>query len=366
MDGVSALLIHTSLLALAADPSLWEYQQAENLILTYDDLLAPGATPAWQSMLASPSRSVRELTELLAAQAAAPSPPEFDVVAVLEGLAPAEESTVPRRRSRPVEVTPQATVAPERPKVVSAGSSWWADDAADDSAPTPVDSTSLSVESTPASATPQGDPTRWSRFTPSSPFWYGLVSGLLAGALGLLAGGGAARLLGDDDFPARSAVVFAFAGVASCVLLQLRQADAATSRPTGTGVGVGLLGGFVAFASLLFVVHTYATSVDASPAVTIDVVQVGPLLLLYAIGLAVVAGLGRSLVVAGGGVVGGVVCGLIGTACVALAQPVIDDGVLRFETGLNPVPLMLLVTFALIPAGVAFGQASVARRRAGP
>lgn len=125
-DTYSGLLIYTSLLAIAADPELWSHHQGENLVLTPADLAAPGATPAWSSMAASPSRTVRELTRLLVEFTRASAPPSGPLAEFLDQHAPVEETTAPRAgagatsRGRPA--------APEPPtplQVANDGGAWW-------------------------------------------------------------------------------------------------------------------------------------------------------------------------------------------------------------------------------------------------
>jgi hypothetical protein len=66
IDNFSALVIHLSLLAVAAEPALWaDFFQDENLVLTQSDFKAPGQTPTWSRLQASPDPEVRRLATLL-------------------------------------------------------------------------------------------------------------------------------------------------------------------------------------------------------------------------------------------------------------------------------------------------------------
>lgn len=71
MDNFSALLIYVSILAVAADPSLWQkhHIKGENLIFTQDDLKDQNAgqdSPLWRRLFGSSDSEVKRLTQLLA------------------------------------------------------------------------------------------------------------------------------------------------------------------------------------------------------------------------------------------------------------------------------------------------------------
>jgi hypothetical protein len=66
VDTFAALVIYTSLHALAAEPSLWpELNNGENLIFSADDFLAPRETPIWSRLEGSRNAEVRMLAGLL-------------------------------------------------------------------------------------------------------------------------------------------------------------------------------------------------------------------------------------------------------------------------------------------------------------
>jgi predicted Ser/Thr protein kinase len=66
IDWFSALVIYTSLRAIAADPGLWDtYHNGENLILTATDYQNPGTTPIWAPLAQNPDSEVAALTQLL-------------------------------------------------------------------------------------------------------------------------------------------------------------------------------------------------------------------------------------------------------------------------------------------------------------
>ncbi len=64
-DAFSDLVIYLSLLAVKADPRLWTFHTGENLIFVAEDYGAPGQTPIWGRLLASPDAEVRRLTGAL-------------------------------------------------------------------------------------------------------------------------------------------------------------------------------------------------------------------------------------------------------------------------------------------------------------
>ena len=66
VDAFSALVIHLSLTALAADPQLWAHHHGENLIFDGADFRRPELTPIWAQLASSPSPQVRDQTALLA------------------------------------------------------------------------------------------------------------------------------------------------------------------------------------------------------------------------------------------------------------------------------------------------------------
>ncbi|MFZ0272091.1 MAG: hypothetical protein WAL34_09620 [Acidobacteriaceae bacterium] len=72
MDAFPARVIYLSLLALAADISLWRFHNDENLIFTAEDYLAPRATPLWEALAKSPDKRIRLLATALAGMCAKP------------------------------------------------------------------------------------------------------------------------------------------------------------------------------------------------------------------------------------------------------------------------------------------------------
>ena len=66
MDNFPALVIYLSLLALAADPSLWRFHNGKNLIFTDADYLSPNATPIWTALAQNPDKRIKPLVTALA------------------------------------------------------------------------------------------------------------------------------------------------------------------------------------------------------------------------------------------------------------------------------------------------------------
>ncbi|GAB3261051.1 protein kinase family protein [Kineosporia babensis] len=129
-DRFSSHVIDLSLLALAAQPHLWErYHDDHNLIFTAEDLQAPGTTRLWRELSDSPDRTVREraarLAELCRASAqklplliSTVKPVEQPPVTVNATPPPAPPQPVPKTqperpqvKSPPVESPPPAAIA---------------------------------------------------------------------------------------------------------------------------------------------------------------------------------------------------------------------------------------------------------------
>jgi hypothetical protein len=66
MDNFSALVIYLSLLAVAAEPRLWnDFHTGENLILSEADFKSPGQKDVWKRLKKSPDAEVRRLADAL-------------------------------------------------------------------------------------------------------------------------------------------------------------------------------------------------------------------------------------------------------------------------------------------------------------
>ena len=72
MDAFPALVIYLSLLALAADTSLWRFHNGKNLIFTTEDYTTPRATPLWEALAKNPDKRIKPLVTALANMCAEP------------------------------------------------------------------------------------------------------------------------------------------------------------------------------------------------------------------------------------------------------------------------------------------------------
>ena len=114
VDLFSAVVVHLSLIAVAADPGLWEdHHDGENLVLTAADFRSPMGTPIWYRLAGSRDTRVREVLAVLNQLCCQPVGAEFDAATVL------------RDRALPGQPLPEI-VAPGAGTVV-----WWPAPAAD-------------------------------------------------------------------------------------------------------------------------------------------------------------------------------------------------------------------------------------------
>ncbi len=120
LDNFSALVIYTSLRALAADPGLWQpFHTGENLILSATDYIAPQTSPALQRLRESPDEGVRNL-----AAAIEDSLGSMARVPKFEQLAAANPPAASSRGSVGVPSAP-ATVPASQPAPGAPAPSWY-------------------------------------------------------------------------------------------------------------------------------------------------------------------------------------------------------------------------------------------------
>lgn len=184
IDTFSAVVIYTSLMALAADPGLWRFHEGENLILNLDDFQSPDTSEALHELLTSPSRLVQSLSAELKGYLETPAPPVIGFTTVAEQFAHLVDLTV-SRNTKPVEV-PQSQ---ELPSITAIEPTEFVPDFSDivttPSAPTPVNSTPTStadwwdVHSAPHTSEPM-HASIWA--------WWGKTPLISAFAVSLLAG----------------------------------------------------------------------------------------------------------------------------------------------------------------------------------
>lgn len=101
VDNFSALVIHIALLAVAAEPELWnEFHTGDNLLLTSADFKKPGASKLVPRLMASTDERVPRLTQLLLEFAGKPATqvPDLETVTV---------TLVKQVELKPLEVAPE-------------------------------------------------------------------------------------------------------------------------------------------------------------------------------------------------------------------------------------------------------------------
>ena len=72
VDNFPALVVYLSLLAIAADPSLWDYYDEDNLIFTRNDYADPRSSEVFRRLKTSPDQAVAKLAERLEEYCALP------------------------------------------------------------------------------------------------------------------------------------------------------------------------------------------------------------------------------------------------------------------------------------------------------
>lgn len=149
IDWFSALVIYTSLRALAANPALWRHHHGDNLILRDSDFR--GGAPIWDDLAANPDPMVVELASLLAASC------DSDPLAAtdLEGILRARQAPAPASLQAPGPTDPAPQPEPQDARA------WWQDHAAAEASPgtsASPDGDQPHNERQPASATKPGAP----------------------------------------------------------------------------------------------------------------------------------------------------------------------------------------------------------------
>lgn len=88
VDLFSAVVVHLSLIAVAADPGLWDaHHDGENLVLTAADFRSSMGTPVWYRLAGSRDIRVREVLAVLNQLCCQPAGAEFNAAAVLRDRA---------------------------------------------------------------------------------------------------------------------------------------------------------------------------------------------------------------------------------------------------------------------------------------
>ena len=94
VDNFPALVIYLSLLALAADPGLWRFNNDDNLILTRADYLDPANSECFRALKNSPDATIRHLADYLEQCCSMPVDQVPDLEEILSG-APQPSSPAP-------------------------------------------------------------------------------------------------------------------------------------------------------------------------------------------------------------------------------------------------------------------------------
>ena len=88
VDNFSSLVIYLSLLAIASDPSLWDFHDEDNLIFTRNDYADPGQSELFGRLKRSPDQAVARLAERLEEYCALPLEKVPDLETVLQDIPP--------------------------------------------------------------------------------------------------------------------------------------------------------------------------------------------------------------------------------------------------------------------------------------
>lgn len=378
MDTFSGLLIVTSLLALAADPQLWQFHQGENLILDATDLRRAGTTEAWQAMAASRSPLVQELTATLAEQAAAVDPPVGAVRALVEAHGGTEEATLRKRTPAAAGSVAPARSSESQAEVTAVGSDWWVTPSGDltgtGAVQPPVASGAVgslpngSVWSTAASAgsTATGSaPVPGRRMSPIRSALFGpLLIGLVAGVVGSLCEALGYQLF--DTGSDASALLLAIAPIATFGGL-LRAWPSVLSKNVGASLRLGLLGALVA-GGVMFLSMLLLAAVVTVDGRGMGVGVAGAGVLIWAaptLGVALgLVGATRSVSAAltytAAGLIGGA---LAAVPIAARGVNVLGDGSLRFDMSDAAGPAAVIASMMLVGLAVGVCQSVVNRAR---
>ena len=109
VDNFPSLIIYLSLLAIASDPSLWDFYNEDNLIFTRSDYADLGSSEVFDRLKGSPDTTVGKLAERLEECCALPVEKVPDLEAILHDIPP---SAVPPSAVVSRAAPPQSTVPP--------------------------------------------------------------------------------------------------------------------------------------------------------------------------------------------------------------------------------------------------------------
>ncbi len=121
VDNFPSLVIYLSLVALASDPGLWDFNNEDNLIFTRGDYADPGASGVFARLRQSPDPFVTALTEQLEECCALPVEEVPDIETLLRGMPAAAPSPAlsapsapPPAATSPAPAPPTRTPQPRR------------------------------------------------------------------------------------------------------------------------------------------------------------------------------------------------------------------------------------------------------------
>lgn len=381
MDTFSGLLIFISLLALAADPQLWQFHQGENLILDAADLRRAGSTEAWQAMAGSSSPLVSDLTALLAEQAASASPPQGRVRDHVEGHGGTDAARLRERTPGAVGV-PRTTPVASASEAVSANADWWADPALHHGAAVagtpsvkppvgsgpqiaagPVWSSGTGVATSGSNASPavgSGARGGWRARLANHHVASGVLIGLVAGVVASLTEAGAVQLF--DVAPETSLLVLFVTAVATfCGLLAGWKdlLEHGLGRSWARILAGGALAGGVALVSAVFIDQAVGIE-DANTTLSTGAVAVWAIVVM-AVCLGVVGAL-RSAATC----LTYIAAGLVGGALMAVpisrrGIEVLSDGSMVIYMSDAGGPLAIVSAMVLLGLAVGTCEAVVAR-----
>ena len=126
VDNFPSLVVYLSLMAIAADPSLWAFYNDDNLIFTRSDYADPANSELFNRLKGSPDQAVARLAELLEEYCALPVEDVPDLETVLSGIPlTAPPSSPPPAPVAAVPAAPQAAPVAAAPAAPSPASSYW-------------------------------------------------------------------------------------------------------------------------------------------------------------------------------------------------------------------------------------------------
>ena len=112
VDNFPSLVIYLSLLAIASDPSLWDFYNEDNLIFTRNDYADPGSSEVFDRLKGSPDTTVGKLAERLAECCALPVEKVPDLEAILHDIPPSITPSTAPSATPPPSTTPPLSTAP--------------------------------------------------------------------------------------------------------------------------------------------------------------------------------------------------------------------------------------------------------------